>query len=220
MKYLKTGIFILFLAAVVMLFVVIPRILPINIISCTNQYGSCSEELRRDLEKIEGKSLKEIKELIEGMMSKNLFVKDYSYKYEIPDKVVVYVIVKKPKFILQNSNDNSFALIDRDGVVLGYGENTTLPVVVYSGESVALRERVNAKELFSLNLISSMYYYYQAKKGIMVEDRLEVRMRDGVTVIFPLAGDREVLLGSLKVVLSKIERVSTIDLRFKNPVLK
>jgi len=220
LKYLKTGIFILFLAAVVMLFVVIPRILPINIISCTNQYGSCSEELRRDLEKIEGKSLKEIKELIEGMMSKNLFVKDYSYKYEIPDKVVVYVIVKKPKFILQNSNDNSFALIDRDGVVLGYGENTTLPVVVYSGESVALRERVNAKELFSLNLISSMYYYYQAKKGIMVEDRLEVRMRDGVTVIFPLAGDREVLLGSLKVVLSKIERVSTIDLRFKNPVLK
>ena len=220
MKYLKTGIFILFLAVLVILFLVIPRLLPINNVSCTNQYGSCSEELRRDLEKIEGKSLKEIKELIEGMMSKNLFVKDYSYKYEIPDKVVVYVIVKKPKFILQNSNDNSFALIDRDGVVLGYGENTTLPVVVYSGESVALRERVNAKELFSLNLISSMYYYYQAKKGIMVEDRLEVRMRDGVTVIFPLAGDREVLLGSLKVVLSKIERVSTIDLRFKNPVLK
>lgn len=220
MKYLKTGIFILFLAVLVILFLVIPRLLSINNVSCTNQYGSCGEEMQRDLEKIKGKSLKEVKELIAAMMSKNLFVKDYSYKYEIPDKIVVYVIVKKSKFTLQNSKDNSLALIDRDGVVLGFGENTTLPVVVFSGDSIAVGESVNAKELFSLNLISSMYYYYQAKKGIMVEDRLEVRLRDGVTVIFPLAGDRDVLLGSLKIVLSKIEGVSTIDLRFKNPVLK
>jgi len=220
LKYLKTGIFILFLAVLVILFLVIPRLLSINNVSCTNQYGSCGEEMQRDLEKIKGKSLKEVKELIAAMMSKNLFVKDYSYKYEIPDKIVVYVIVKKSKFTLQNSKDNSLALIDRDGVVLGFGENTTLPVVVFSGDSIAVGESVNAKELFSLNLISSMYYYYQAKKGIMVEDRLEVRLRDGVTVIFPLAGDRDVLLGSLKIVLSKIEGVSTIDLRFKNPVLK
>lgn len=220
MKYLKTGIFILFLAVFVMSFLVIPRILPINNVSCSNQYGSCSEELQQDLNKIKGKSLKETKELVAGMMSKNLFVKEYTYKYEIPDKVVVYVIVKKPKFTLQNSKDNSLALIDQDGVVLGYGENPTLPGVVFSGESIAIGESVNAKELFSLNLISSMYYYYQVKKGIMVEDRLEVRMRDSVAVIFPLEGDRDVLLGSLRVVLSKIEGVSIIDLRFKNPVLK
>lgn len=220
MKYLKTGIFILFLAVLAILFLAIPRLLSINNVSCTNQYGSCGEELQRDLEKIKGKSLKEVKELVAAMMSRNLFVKDYTYKYEIPDKIVVYVIVKKPKFALQNNKDNSLALIDRDGVVLGYGENTTLPVVVFSGESIAIGKSVSAKELFSLNLITSMYYYYQVKKGIMTGDGLEVRMRDGVTVKFPLAGDRDVLLGSLKVVLSKIEGISMIDLRFKNPVLK
>lgn len=203
-----------------MLFLVIPRILPINSVFCSNQYGSCSEELQQGLENIKGKSLKETKEIVAGMMNKNLFVKDYTYKYKIPDKIVVYVIVKKPKFVLQNSKDNSIALIDGDGVVLGHGENPTLPVVFYSGNSITIGESVSAKQLFSLDLISSMYYYYQVKKGIMAEDGLEVRLPDGVAVIFPLEGDRDVLLGSLRVVLSKIERVSTIDLRFKNPVLK
>ncbi|MDP3994440.1 MAG: hypothetical protein Q8P91_01235 [bacterium] len=199
---------------------VIPRTIPINRVSCSNQYGSCSEDLRQSLGNIQGKSLKETKEVVAEMMSKNLFVKDYTYKYNIPDEIAVYVIVKKPKFTLQNSKDNSFALVDKDGMVLGYSENTTLPGVVFSGESIAVGESVNAKQLFSLDLVSSMYYYYQVKKGIMIEDRLEVRMPGGATVIFPLEGDRDVLLGSLRVVLSKIERVSTIDLRFKNPVLK
>ena len=200
--------------------VVIPRILIIKSVSCSNQYGKCGDELQESLENIGGKSLKDTKEIIEEMVSKNLFVKEYSYRYVIPDKIAIYLIIKKAKYILQNSNNNFFALVDEDGMVLGYGENSTLPGVVFSGDTIAIGESISEKQHFSLDLISSMYYYYQVKKGIMTEDGLEVRMPDGITVIFPLEGDRDVLLGGLRVVLSKIERISTIDLRFKNPVLK
>lgn len=221
MKYLKTGIFILFFAVIVMSFLVIPRILPINNISCSNQYGSCDEALEQDLETIKGKSLKETKKLVVGILKQNLFVKEYTLRYEIPDKIRIYTIAKKAKFALKNIEADTYALVDQDGMVLGFGENSTLPKVVFAGKYAGVGESVGEKELFALNLISSMYYYYQVKEGIMVEDGLEVRMSDGVTVTFPLEGDREVLLGSLKIIKdSKITKVRAIDLRFKNPVLK
>ncbi len=229
MNYLKIGISILFFAVIVLFFLLAPRLLIINNISCSNQYGSCSEILQQDLGAIKGKSLRKIKGLVVEMMKQNLFVKEYTLRYIIPDKIVVYVIVKKPKFTLKSNKNNALALIDQDGVVLGYSENTTLPVVVFSQGLIAVGESVSTKELFALKLVSSMDYYYQVKEGTLIEDRLEVFLGDGVKVILPLEGDREVLLGSLKVVLSrlnenakdaKIERVSEIDLRFKNPVLR
>lgn len=221
MKYLKIGISILFFAVIALSFLLAPRILPINNISCSNQYGSCDEALEQDLGKIKEKSLKETKELIVGILKRNLFVKEYTLRYEIPDKIRIYTIAKKAKFALKNIEADTYALIDQGGMVLGFGEKSTLPKVIFAGKYAGVGETVSAKELFALNLISSMYYYYQVKEGIMVGDGLEVRMSDGVTVTFPLEGDREVLLGSLKIIKdSKITKVSAIDLRFKNPVLK
>lgn len=229
MKYLKIGATLLFFLILLLSFLVIPRILIIKNISCSNQYGDCSENLELELEKAKGKSLIEAKKEIAGIMKQNLFVKEYTLRYEIPDKIRIYTIAKKAKFSLKNIEVDIYALIDQDGMVLGFGENSTLPKVIFAGKYAGVGETVGTKELFALNLISSLYYFYQVKEGMIVEDRLEVRMSDGVTVTFPLEGDRDILLGSLKVILSrlnedakdsKIKKVSQIDLRFKNPVLK
>jgi hypothetical protein len=77
-----------------------------------------------------------------------------------------------------------------------------------------------------------MFSSYQVREGIIEDESLVIELSQGPRVIFPLEGEKEVLLGSLRLVLSKlnndaqdskIENVSgasIIDLRFKNPVIK
>lgn len=229
MKYLKIGITLLFIIAIALFVLLVPRMLVIKNIICINQYGFCQETLNLKLENVKGKSLKEVKQEVSAIMKQDLFIKEYVLRYEIPDKVVINAIAKKAKFVLKNIDKDKLALVDQDGLVLGLGENSTLPRVFISIDYAAVGEKVSKRELFALNLVSDLYYFYQVKEGNMFEDRLEIYLSDGVKVIFPLEGDRNVMLGGLKVILSRlnldgkdsrIKKVSEIDLRFKNPVLK
>jgi hypothetical protein len=57
-----------------------------------------------------------------------------------------------------------------------------------------------------------------------------IRLQDGYKVILPVSGDKEILVGSLILVIDSLKdsdfrsendiNVQIIDLRFKNPVLK
>lgn len=229
MKYLKIGITLLFILAIVLFVLLVPRMLVIKNIICINQYGSCQETLNLKLENVKGKSLEEVRQEVSAIMRQDLFVKEYVLRYEIPDRVVINAISKKAKFVLKSIDKDKLALVDQDGLVLGLGENSTLPRVFISADYAAVGEKVSKRELFALNLVSDLYYFYQVKEGDMFEDRLEIYLNDGVKVIFPLEGDRNIMLGGLKVILSRlnqdvkdsrIKKVSEIDLRFKNPVLK
>ena len=229
MKYLKIGITLLFIIVIVLFVLLVPRMLVIKNIICINQYGSCQETLNLKLENLKGKSLEEVKQEVSAIMRQDLFVKEYVLRYEIPDRVVINAISKKAKFVLKSIDKDKLALVDQDGLVLGLRENSTLPKVFISADYATVGEKVSKRELFALNLVSDLYYFYQVKEGDMFEDRLEIYLSDGVKVIFPLEGDRNVTLGGLKVILSglnqdvkdsRIKKVSEIDLRFKNPVLK
>ena len=229
MKYLKIGITLLFIIVIVLFVLLVPRMLVIKNIICINQYGSCQETLNLKLENLKGKSLEEVKQEVSAIMRQDLFVKEYVLRYEIPDRVVINTISKKAKFVLKSIDKDKLALVDQDGLVLGLRENSTLPKVFISADYATVGEKVSKRELFALNLVSDLYYFYQVKEGDMFEDRLEIYLSDGVKVIFPLEGDRNVMLGGLKVILSRlnqdvkdsrIKKVSEIDLRFKNPVLK
>jgi len=60
------------------------------------------------------------------------------------------------------------------------------------------------------------------------ENRLEASLDNGINVIFPTAGEVDVLIGSLRAILSQLNtgsedtriKASTIDLRFDNPVVR
>ena len=77
-----------------------------------------------------------------------------------------------------------------------------------------------------------MFSTYQVQDGEIIDSNLVVEVTGGRSVIFPLQGDKEVLMGSLNLILSRLnsedeksriegaENVEIIDLRFKNPVLK
>ncbi len=84
-------------------------------------------------------------------------------------------------------------------------------------------EKVTEETLFALELLYDMFSFYQVQTGKIDKSSLVIELSRGPKVIFPLEGSHQVLLGSLRLVLSKLNsdsQVSTIDLRFKNPVIK
>lgn len=221
MRYLKIGLLALFFLTLAFLFLVLPRIITIKKITCSNQYGRCDEVLVSNLETVLGKSLAEAKTTLKSILAKDLLIKDFSLQYKLPETLQIYILIKKPKFALWNQEEKKAVLVDEAGTVLTEVEATNLPKVIVSGKLLARGEKVNQKELFALELIAGLNYFYQVNEGVLFEQRLEVILPGGIRVIFPLTGDRQVLLASLKAVFSgKIDKIREIDLRFKNPVLK
>jgi cell division septal protein FtsQ len=228
MKYLKIGLFFLFLLGFATFFLTLPRLIPVKKITCSNQYGPCDEVLQADLEKVLGKNLLLGKKEIKAILENNLLVKDYSLLYRIPNTLQVYLLVKKPKFALWSETEKRAALVEENGLILAWGNNTNLPKLIVAENLLAVGEKVSPDKLFGLALMSDLSYFYQVNNGKLTEQRLEILL-NGRTVLFPLEGDRQVLLGALKVILSqlnaepqdpKMEKISIIDLRFKNPILK
>lgn len=234
MKYLKVGLLFLILFTLGFGFLVAPRIIIIKKITCSNQYGRCDDSLVADLGTVLGKSLAEAKSTLKSILSENLLVKDFSLQYKIPETLQIYILIKKPKFALWSPEEKKGVLVDEEGMVLTEVESTNLPKVIISGKLLVRGEKVNQNQLFALLLMADLNYFYQVKQGVLTDDRFEVNLLEGKKIIFPLEGDRQILLGSLKVVLSeinlsrlnqeakdsKIERIREIDLRFKNPILK
>ena len=85
---------------------------------------------------------------------------------------------------------------------------------------------VSAQELFALELIQGIWQMYQVGLGELKDDGLVVELPGRITVIFPKEGDKDILLGEVRLVYGKVENIDTlgkysqIDLRFKNPVLR
>jgi hypothetical protein len=67
---------------------------------------------------------------------------------------------------------------------------------------------------------------YQVGQSSIQDGSLLVELPGQIRVIFPLEGDSEILLGSLRLIYSKVREdgnlagYSQIDLRFTNPVLR
>lgn len=220
MKYLNIGFFILSLFLFVFAFLVLPRIIKINSLQCYSQYGICSDEIFAATSGVAGKSLAAAKTFLGDQFKKNGSVEKYTFTFKIPDILRTDLILKKAKFALVNKDTKEAALLDKDGLVLQKNTKTNLPRVEVIESLPAAGETAAADKLFALNLIYSLNFYYQADFGEIGNSGLTVKLPTGAEVIFPLEGDIEVLLGSLKLILSAPNNVKLIDLRFKNPIIK
>jgi hypothetical protein len=124
------------------------------------------------------------------------------------------------------NNEGKSVLVDRDGLILSSGNSIlTIPTLITSENLKNVGEKTNNNQLFALKLIEGVYEMYQVNTGKMIDNSLTVELVSGIEVIFPIDGDIQVLLGSLRLVYAKIESnitgtYSQIDLRFKSPVLR
>lgn len=214
------------------LFFGVPKKLVISKIDCKSQYGTCSDYLNKEIQKGEGKNLGDAKNYLNTLLKGESSVKDFSVRFKLPDRLTVDIIQRDPEFGISFKGNSGVALIDQDGYVLSFQESPAVPVVNIDEPPPNVGEKVKDTTLFALQMMKDMTELYQAKSGSIKDDSLVVELNSGQTVIFPLEGDRQILIASLGVILTRLNsegdetkiktgtQSAVIDLRFKNPVIR
>ncbi len=194
-------------------------------IECLTQYGACPPEISNQVVS-KDQTFLSAKNKIKKVLRASQLVTDFRTQFKLPNVLVVNIVIKKPSFALVGSNPDEAALVDADGRVLTTAKNSSLPTVKDINRTYKPGEDVNSSDLFALKLIEGVYEMYQVKDGFVENDSLVVELPSQIKVLFPLSGDRDLILGSLRLVYSKVVsaeekgKYTQIDLRFKNPVLR
>jgi hypothetical protein len=215
--------YLLLVVFVVFLFLV-PLFIKVKI-ECKSQFGDCPAEISSRLQKLNSKSLFSAERNARKDLKESFLISDFSIQFKLPNVMLVNVIAKKPYFALKNSSTGKFELIDQKGIVLTLTDNSGLPYAITPEPLKKVGESISTRDLFALNLILGVNEMYQVLYGTITNDALVVDIPPSVRVIFPLEGDSEILLGSLRLVYTKVTTsylgiYSQIDMRYKNPVLR
>ena len=229
----KKSIFAIGIGALLVgFFFIIPRKIDIASIECTNQFATCSESIQTDLNVLSGDDLHTVRQRIITYLSKNVKIESYTFHYRFPDTYVVTIIEKTATFSIRNTDYNSIALLSSEGEVLSLVEESALPSLTVNDHVWNIGDRADRDIWSATSLAESLYKLYPNAEYTIRDNSLVVNNLDTYVVYFPLTGERDVLLGSLTLILSRLKldeeefriegdrKVQEIDLRFKNPVLR
>jgi len=219
-RYLNLGLGLLLLFLLIFPFTVLPEFIKVKKMECFSQYGICDESLFSETNDLIGQSLRKTKTALKERLKVNGSVEKFSFTFKLPGTLRIDLITRKPKFALVNKQTKEIYLIDENGRVLQKTDKTNLPKVISDTFSPPAEGMIKEDELFALNLTYSLSFFYQVDVSEMVSEGLTVQLPAGARVIFPLEGDKDTLLASLKLILSQVKGVKLIDLRFKNPIIK
>ncbi|MFV1917509.1 MAG: hypothetical protein ACC618_03475 [Patescibacteria group bacterium] len=233
MRLLWIIILLVILGALGLSLFFVPRRLTIKKISCQSQFGPCSSILYEEVRKNEGTNYRKAKENISQYLSGSALVEQFIIQIKFPVELRVDLVETKPRFAVRAIDEGKIYIVSREGFVISEETSTNLPHIIVSDIQMAVREKVSDRYMFALNIVYDLFNAYQVQKGEIVENSLEVELTgSGKKLIFPLEGDREVLLGALSLILSRLnsesqefriegaENIKEVDLRFENPVLR
>ena len=212
---------------------IIQKLVKVQKITCVSQYGDCPVFLT--FLNYEGKDYKAVKSQINTILEQNILINSFLIQYKIPGTLQIEVDLKKPKFAVRGLStikdlQNRIFLVDKDGLIVEMANESDLPTLQKNESSeYKVGDTVTDKDKFSLSLFEGVNYLYSIKLGIQEKNELKVTNSEGIIIRFPLEGDKDVLLGSLRLIFSRLndssegirmEDVNEIDLRFKNPVIR
>jgi len=202
----------------------VPKVIKVGDIVCESQFGPCSQILESRLSMLEGKPIGDTRREISEILTSEVLIKDYSIQILFPNRLRVNLLERKPKFVLKVKSSDSLALVDEEGYIVGIEPQSNLPQVQIDSPPGNVGEKVSDENLFGLQIVGDLFSFYQVRQGVIDQGNLQVELKDKIRVIFPLEGDRSVLISSLELVLKKYEDVGVlpreIDLRYKNPVIR
>lgn len=207
------------------LLLVMPFLIKVNI-DCRSQYGTCPKEVTDKINLFNGKSLFTARNSVSKILKSDFLVSGFSLQFRIPNILQTEVLVKKPVIAFKDNGSDYMILVDTEGKVLSEASDSALPTITGITSLSGVGQKVSDKDIFALNLANGVYQMYQVRDFTVQDDSLLVELPGQIRVIFPLDGDSQILLGSLRLIYSKIqnegnpEKYSQIDLRFKNPVLR
>lgn len=200
----------------------------INKINCQTQFGSCSEDLISLLNLTVGRDLKFSREYLNNILVNDISVNNFLIKYKIPSTIDVEVNLKKPNMAIKATN-GLYYLLDKNGLIVAVVNETGLPYLLSQDLEYRVGSELDVKNKFAVNIYEYLIYLFSIKEAKVEADSLIVITNDGPKIIFPLEGDVKVLVGSLKLIFSRLNDgaegirmndISEIDLRFKNAILR
>lgn len=224
-KYLSLLLMVLFILSIPF---VIKKSIFIKRIECTSQYGECPVEISNNINVVSGHDMKVAKDNLERILGQTNQINNYLIQFKIPNTLKVDINIKKPRYSIKNSQGIYF-MIDKDGLVLDRLDKSSLPTIEDKTSDYSIGEVITDKNLWALRLIEKVAWLYTKNIGVVENNTMKVVLDEGITVYFPLEGDIDVLIGSLRLIFSRLnegsqgirmEDVREIDLRFKNVVLR
>ena len=196
------------------------KVIKIREIECASQYGLCPSAVNAQLDLYVGLNIRDAKKRIYEYIGKEGSIKEGKVVYKVPFQLMVYITEKKPGVALFMEGQD-YIIVDPEGSVIGTSPTTDLPKLTVTQTGYTKDQ---------LEFASNLYYEFSRLHPIefseLGDKDMTVKIADGVKVIFPLEGDIDVLLGSLRLILSQLNndereiRIGSIDLRFENPVLR
>ncbi len=232
-RKLKNYLFVIGVIVLMSVALLIPNKIIIKNIECTSQNGKCSQRIESGIWQYVGMPLRTSQNAVRDFLTHELVSKDMTIRYRYPSTLSVTVVETKPVFALSNNDENTFRLLDENGNVLSESNETNLPYAKVQDELPAVGAKVDEGTIFALGILSDLSSSYQLSKGELNGDGLLVELPTKTKVLFPLNGDREILLGSFILVINQLNSVKvgstmdkvglagkTLDLRYKNPVIR
>lgn len=154
---LSTALFFIFLI------LSITKLIKVGEIKCFSQYGICAKSVMESLDQIDKTNLKDTEGKLNSQLKNNIFIKEYSIHFILPNKLIVNIIEKSPKFAIKNSKIDAFALVDNKGQVLAIEKNTSLPFIIVEDKLPNKGEYVSNNQLFSLDLLANIQSNYKVQ---------------------------------------------------------
>lgn len=205
-----------------------PYIIKIENINCISNYGQCNQDIELSLKEANNQTLRNAKKHINQILSNQSSVTNHDIRFQFPAELNVYLIEQKPEFAIKIGESANYLLVSTQGSILGFSNETPLPKTTSESELSDQEIKHVAK------LGRRMFLIYGIKESQIRENAFVTSINDKYSVYFPLSGDIDVLIGSLELILSQLNRANgnlkigqdetvspnTIDLRYINPVLR
>lgn len=201
----------------------------VSSVVCKTTSGECPQGVTDNFSGIVGQPLFGSKAKLVQRLEQDALVNAFSISYKLPNSLVVDVDLRKASYALWATGYKDAAIVDRSGVVLGYSNSPGLPTIVVESTTPPVGEVVPESMRKASYIYAKVALLHPISGAVLSQDYLAIQLADSYQVIFPLDSDTDVVVGSLALLLARlnspvqeftIDSVSTIDLRFNNPVLK
>lgn len=221
---LKVGLIIIILYC---LFVLFSQKLLVVKASCESQYGPCPVEIQTAVNSIVNKPYFAAIDTLNKELEDNSRVGSWKHRFGPSGDLVVIVEQNKAEVAVKHVTGEVY-LYDKNANVVGQSENTQLPLISFMVESIP-----GDKLPFMVLLFRDLFRYYDIQSADGDEHGLYVKLKENITVVFPLEGDIDLMFGKMELIVARLNtalrdntidvgasRSYEIDLRYKNPVIR
>lgn len=220
----KILVFFFFIIAVVLIAFVSTFFIKVKEVECKSQFGPCSSFIENEVAGLRGIRLERLPFRLKKVLTSQVLVQKYSWRLINIDKVLITLIERKPIFAIKGAD--TFALIDKDGIVISFTKETNLPYIIYQDVPKSSGQKIEDRILFMGRILEDLFSQYQIKEAKAQDHSFAVIFSEKLIILFPEEGDEVKIIGTLKLILSRLKdtsdlaRIRLIDLRFKNPLVK